>query len=301
MTSTKRQLQRAAEHLTESLGERSAPDYVTLAPTAKPSDIGRRPAPEFGRIDIDKLRPDPTQPRTHFDQQAIEQLGASLQSAGQLAPIRVRWSDEESAWLIVAGERRWRAARHAGLKTVECYFYRGAIDQSETLRLQLVENLLRENLRPIEEARGFARLMEQQDCTGKQLAAELCVTESKISRSLALLRLPEDVQEQIEEGRLSPRAAYEITKAASQAEQRRLAKLASSGSLGVQELQKATIAKKKRRAQRRRGVRLTFPLENGWSVRVACNSAGNYHAVEHALLQALEEVRARINGGVQLF
>jgi len=246
--------------------------------------------------------PDPSQPRTEFDHEAIEQLAQSLKSAGQLAPIRVRWSEPLEKWLIVAGERRWRAAKQASLETIECYFYDHTLDDGEILRLQLVENLLRENLRPIEEARGFQRLMLLHSYTGKEVAAELSVPESKISRSLALLRLPDDVQQLVESGKVASRIAYEISKTAKPAEQRRLAQRAANGQLKLGE---ATIAvrRKRRKApvKKARGVKLTFPAEEGWSVIVSCRRSGSYHEVEHALQQAMDEVQTRIRGGVQLF
>ncbi len=301
MVSTKQILANVDDHMAESMGDRSEPTSVQLAPTPHEADIGRRPAPQFGHIEIDRLLPDPSQPRLVFDEAAIQRLAASLQNAGQLAPIRARWSESHGKWLIVAGERRWRAAKHASLETIECYFYENALDDVEILRLQLVENLLRENLRPMEEARGFQRLMRQLDYTGKQLAAELSVPESKISRSLALLRLTEDIQQQVETGQVATRTAYEISKIASPIEQRRLAALAAAGRIGVTEINQATRTKKKRSPNRKRGVRLTFPLEDGWTVTVRRRRLGNYHEVEQSLVDALEEVRARIRGGIQLY
>jgi len=301
MATTKQILESVDDHLAESMGDRAGPTSVQLAPTPCVADIGRRPAPQFGHIEVDRLLPDPSQPRSVFDEEAIKRLAASLQNAGQLAPIRARWSEAHGKWLIVAGERRWRAAQYAALETIECYFYQQALDDGEILRLQLVENLLRENLRPIEEARGFLRLMEQQGYNGKRLAAELSVPESKVSRSLALLKLADDVQQQVESGRIAPRVAYEISKVKSQAEQRRLASQVESGRMGVQEINRETRRSRKRGSSRQRGVHLTFPLPEGWTIAVSRRSSGNYYEVEQALVDALEEVRARIRGGVQLF
>ncbi len=301
MKTTQQMLATADDHLAESIGKRNAQTEIQLAPKPVEADIGRLPAPEFGRIEVSRLQPDPSQPRLHFDAEAIERLAASLKSAGQLAPIRARWSNSHKKWLIVAGERRWRAAQHAGLDTVDCFFYQAPLDEGEILRLQLVENLLRENLKPIEEARGFRRLMQQQGYTGKQVAEELSVPESKVSRSLALLRLPEDIQQQVDEGKLAPRVAYELTKVASQGNQQKLAALAVSGKIGIKDICGSTLSKKKRSLSRKRGVRLIFPLDDGWNVTVSRRRKGNYHEVEQALVDALEDVRTRIRGGVQLF
>lgn len=300
MASTKRLLDALTDNLAESMGQRNEPAAVRIAPAANAADVGRRPAPQFGQIEVNRILPDPDQPRVRFDNQAIERLATSLQNAGQLAPIRVRWSGRHRRWLIVAGERRWRAARHAGLETIECYFYEGELDKGEILRLQLVENLLRENLSPIEEARAFQRLVKQEGYTGKQVAEELSVPESKVSRSLALLRLPEEVQRQVEAGKIAPRVAYEITKAATSDKQRRLTTLAVEGRFGLKEAANAARPKKRRRVRRSRSVNLTFPLETGWTVQVSCRSAGNYHEVEQALQLVLEDVRQRIRANVQI-
>lgn len=301
MASTKRRLAASEDRLAESMGQRSDAVVTRLAPTPRSTDVGRRPAHEFGRVEIQRVMPDPEQPRVTFDDDAIRRLAESLQLNGQLAPIRVRWSEPHGKWLIVAGERRWRAATLAGLATIECHFEERPLDEAEVLRLQLVENLLREDLRPIEEARAFRRLMDQQSCTGKQVAAELSIPESKVSRSLALLRLPDEVQAQVEEGRIAPRTAYEISRASSPAEQSRLAALAASGVAGVKEISRATHSRAKCRSSPRCGVSLTFKLDDGWNVLVSRRQTASYHEVEKALSDALEEVRARIRGRVQLF
>ncbi len=303
MTSTRKTLLDVEANLAESIGQRLGDTTpLRFAPESCASDQGRKPTPQFGQVEVDRVLPDPSQPRTEFDSDAVERLAQSLKSTGQLAPIRVRWSEPHQKWLIVAGERRWRAAQQAGLTSIECYFYEEELTDGEILRLQLVENLLRENLRPIEEARGFQRLMQLQNYTGKEVAAELSVPESKVSRSLALLRLPEDIQQLIETGKIASRVAYEISKATTPAEQRRLAKLAASGQLKLGDAA-ATVRRRRRTASARksRGVKLNFLVEEGWNVTVSCRRAGSYHEVEHALRQAMDEVQSRICGGVQLF
>ena len=300
MTSTRKLLEDLDEQLAESMGQRSGQTTLSLAPAPRSSDIGRRPAPRFGRIATERVAPDPDQPRTTFDPESIERLAASLKNAGQLAPIQVRWSEGHGKWLIIAGERRWRAAQLAGLAEVECCFREEPLDESEVLRLQLVENLLRENLRPIEEARGFQRLMQTHGYTGKQVAVELSVPESKISRSLALLRLPDDVQLQVEDGKIAPRVAYEIAKAPTPGAQRQLANEAAAGRLRLDEVQQSVRPKKRLRKQKTTGVRLTFPTEVGWTVTVSRRNKGDYHEVAQALEEVLEDVRARIKAGIQI-
>jgi ParB family chromosome partitioning protein len=105
----------------------------------------------------------------------------------------VRWSEELAKWVIIAGERRWRAVRRAGLPTIDCYFLEDETTKPEVLEQQPIENCLRENLRPIEEACAFAALMELNSWTRKRLAENVSLPPAKVSRALALLKLPPDV------------------------------------------------------------------------------------------------------------
>jgi len=93
--------------------------------------------------------PDPEQPRLEFSEDAIERLAQSIHGKGQLSAIRVRWSEPIQKWVIIAGERRWRATKRAGLPTIDCYFHDGELAKSEALEQQLIENCLREDLKPV--------------------------------------------------------------------------------------------------------------------------------------------------------
>ena len=190
---------------------------------------------DFGTLEIDKIVPDPAQPRVEFSAEALDRLATSIREQGQLAPIRVRWSDELGQWVIVAGERRWRAAKLAGLPTIECHFHTDELSPSEVLEQQLIENLLREDLRPVEQARAFLRLIGLNHWTGKQVAEKLRIPASQVSRALALLRLPDDLQQRIDAGEIPARAAYELSKLEDVSEQRRLADRAATGNLTHQD------------------------------------------------------------------
>jgi len=244
-------------------------------------------------------RPDPSQPRQEFDPAALGQLAQSLRRSGQLAPIVARWCPQRQAWLIVAGERRWRAAQLAGMSEVACRFLSKETTEAETLELQLVENLLREDLRPIEEAKGFRRLMDRHGYTGKQVAEALAVPQSKVSRSLALLKLPVDIQRQVDDRQISVRSAYELTKEQDDQRLRLLARKAVGGDLRHDQINE--LVRKRRARAKPTGVHLTFPSPLGGVVQVRFKEAVSYDAVEAALVDALEEVRQRIRGRVRLF
>jgi len=298
MTSSRRTLDSLDAHLAESVGRRTGPQQATV-PQPQARDAGRRPDGEFGRIETRLLQPDPDQPRQLFELSALQQLAESLRRSGQLAPIVARWCSDREAWLIVAGERRWRAAQAAGIEQVACRFLSGAVPEAETLELQLVENLLREDLRPIEEAKGLRRLMDQHDYTGKQVAQALAVPESRVSRMLALLKLPEDIQKQVDDRQISVRSAYELTKEQDDERLRLLARRAAGGDLRHDQINQ--LVRKRRARATPKGVDLRFPSPLGGVVQVRFKEKVSYDAVEAALVEALEEVRQRIRGRVRLF
>ena len=165
-----------------------------------------------GEFDIDRVQRDPEQPRTEFSEEAIQRLAQSIRTKGQLHPIRVRWSEEIGKWLIISGERRWRATLTAKLPTIDCFFQDDNLETTDILEQQLIENLLREDLKPMEEAKAYASLMKQNGWNGKKVASALHVSPSKVSRVLTLLTLPEEVQQQIDSGELNARSAYELSK-----------------------------------------------------------------------------------------
>src|SRR3954454_2459674 len=174
-------------------------------------------------IPLDKLAPDPDQPREEFDEASLARLAESLRTRGQLQPIRVRWDEAQSRYLIVCGERRWRAARIAGLPGMSCVIMDTPATPAELLALQLVENLVREDLKPIEQARAFRSVMESNAWSTHDVARELAVDQSSVVRALRLLELPAAVQEQVEQGPLPPATAYEVSKLDDPAEQVTLA------------------------------------------------------------------------------
>ncbi len=125
-----------------------------------------------------------------------------MKSAGQLQPIRVRFDNARSKYVIIAGERRWRAAQIAGLKTVDCIVARGDISEEEILREQVIENAMREDLKPTEQGKAFLAVMEKEGLNGKELASKLNVHPSTVSRMVGLLSLAEDVQVKVDSGEL---------------------------------------------------------------------------------------------------
>lgn len=163
-------------------------------------------------VPLDRIVPDPDQPREEFEPESLERLAESLKTRGQLQPIRVRWDETQGRYVLICGERRWRAAKIAGLASMSCVVSEGPVDAGELLALQLIENCLREDLKPIEQARAFRSLMDRNGWSGNQAAKALGIAQPSVVRALALLELPEPVQDQVEQGALPPGTAYEIGK-----------------------------------------------------------------------------------------
>jgi ParB family transcriptional regulator, chromosome partitioning protein len=167
---------------------------------------------DAAEIPVDRIDRDPEQPRQEFDAESLARLAESLRTRGQLQPIRVRWDEGRGVYVIVCGERRWRAARLAGLPTLSCVIMERPGGPGELLALQLIENALREDLSAMEQARAYRALIDRNGWSARQLAAELAVNPATVTRALALLELPSTIQDQVEQGTLAPGTAYEVGK-----------------------------------------------------------------------------------------
>lgn len=150
-------------------------------------------------VAIDQIEPNPNQPRKHFESSSLEELAASIRASGVIQPVIVR--ETADGYQLIAGERRWRAARLAGLERIPA-IVREATD-AESLELALVENLLREDLNPIEEAEAYRHLLAQFGWTQEQLAQRIGKDRTSIANVLRLLRLPDAIQDDLRAGRLT--------------------------------------------------------------------------------------------------
>jgi len=195
-------------------------------------------------VPVDKIQPDPDQPREEFEAEALERLAESLKAKGQLQPIRVRWDEGRGVYVIIMGERRWRAAVMARLPVMTCVVHEGALDPGEQLAHQLVENALREDLRPVEQAKAYRKLMDMHNWSGNRLAKELAIDQAAVSRALALLDLPAAVQAKVDSGELATRTAYEIGKLDDAAEQLALAERAAAREISRDQVQATVKARK---------------------------------------------------------
>ncbi|HLV89548.1 MAG TPA: ParB/RepB/Spo0J family partition protein [Acidimicrobiia bacterium] len=155
--------------------------------------------PDFAQIPIESIKPNPSQPRRQFDESAIEELAASIAAVGVLQPLVV--TPDEGEYVLIAGERRWRAAKKAGLTTVPAVI-RGS-SPSSSLVEALVENLQRQDLSPLEEAHAFRQLMEDFGMSQEEVAKKVGKSRPAVSNTIRLLQLPGPIQSMVDSGKLS--------------------------------------------------------------------------------------------------
>lgn len=171
------------------------PNAATNAGVAEPS----RSTGGVLQVAIEDLSPDKKQPRQIFDDERIEELAASIKAKGVIQPILVRRDGEK--FRIIAGERRWRAAGRAGLKTVPALIRE--VSERQAFELALIENIQRADLNPVEEAEAYHRLIEEHQLTQEACAERLGKDRSVIANGLRLLRLPDDVKTALASGALA--------------------------------------------------------------------------------------------------
>ena len=154
-------------------------------------------------VPIASIRPNPLQPRTYFDEEGMSALAASIRELGVLQPILVRpVDDDDKSYELIAGERRWRAARRAGLQTMPVLVRTGTTD-THSLEQALVENLHREDLNALEEAAAYQQLIDEFGMTHEQVATRVGKSRATVTNTLRLLQLPAGVQRALAEGSIT--------------------------------------------------------------------------------------------------
>jgi ParB family chromosome partitioning protein len=214
------------------------------------SDAGA--AGELRELPVELIKPNPSQPRTNFDPEALSALAASIESSGVVQPLIVRPLPDGS-YELVAGERRWRAAQQAGLAKVPAVVR----DQEEAERLQaaLIENMVREDLNPVEEARACDALINELKLSKEELARRVGRSRPSISNLIRLLELPDEALAMLESGELSEGHGRAILGADGNDVRRRLARDAARGGWSVRETEnRVRLASQPRPRPRRKQV-----------------------------------------------
>ncbi|HEY7948471.1 MAG TPA: ParB/RepB/Spo0J family partition protein [Acidimicrobiales bacterium] len=187
-------------------------------------------------VSISSIRPNPLQPRTHFDEEAMTSLASSIREVGVLQPVLVREAAADD-YELIAGERRWRAARRAGLQTMPVLVQ--TVSDVHSLEQALVENLHREDLNALEEAAAFQQLVDEFDYTHEQVAARVGKSRTTVTNTLRLLQLPAGVQRALADGTISAGHARALLGTPDRTFQEELAKRAVAEGLTVRAVEES--------------------------------------------------------------
>jgi len=255
-------------------------------------------------IPIDLVQRNPQQPRKHFDDVELTELANSIRTHGVLQPILVR-PIAGGKYEIVAGERRWRAAQRAGLHTIPAVIRE--LNEVEVLEIAIVENVQRTDLNPIEEAQGFQALIDRFGRTQEEIAEAVGKSRPHIANMLRLLKLPEDLQEMVRDGRLSAGHARAILTAP---DPRGLAQRAISQGLNVRDVERlAQQAKDEKHGPRvtagggegksadTRALEQSLSNALGLEVTITEKGTAGELKVSYKTLEQLDEVIRRLRGG----
>ncbi len=263
-------------------------------------------------LPISQVEPGLNQPRKRFDQEALDDLAESIRVHGIIQPLTVRRL-ASGYYQIIAGERRWRAAKAAGLAEVPVVIIEA--DDRKVMELGLIENLQREDLNPAEEARGYRTLMEDYGLTQEQVAQQMGKSRPAITNTLRLLALPDEVMSLVEEGVLSAGHARAILGAPTASLQREAAKRVVEGQLSVRQTEALIkmLQKEKKDKPQNQGVDLSLYLGElekdlagrlGRKVKIAHKGKKGRIELEYYSEQDLEELlsllqRLKSQGGGQ--
>lgn len=230
-------------------------------------------------LKISELQPNREQPRREFDEKSLAELADSISQHGILQPLLVR-PFLDGGYQIVAGERRFRAARMAGLTEVPVVIR--DLSDSETMQLALIENLQREDLTPVEEAKGYKQLMDSYGLKQEEVSRVVGKSRPAIANALRLLALPEDILQLISDGKLSAGHGRTLLSFKNPQEMEKAARLASTEDISVRELER--LAKKSNKA-----------LENSDVKKIYEKKLSYYGEVELALKEHLGR-KIKVNG-----
>ena len=208
-----------------------------LIPADTSSAAADSDQPRLEELPVGSIVPNPNQPRVHFDEESLAELAASVREIGVLQPVLVRPAGENGTYELIAGERRWRAARRAGLAVIPAVIR--TTDDLGSVERALVENLHRQDLTPLEEAAAYSQLIEDFSMTHEQVATRVGKSRSSITNTLRLLSLPAAIQALLADGRLSAGHAKALLGTPDRAFQEQLARRAATENWSVRMLEEA--------------------------------------------------------------
>lgn len=270
-------------------GPRPAPGAMSALAVTRRNDVITVP--------VDLIFPDPDQPREEFGEEEIDQLATSIAEQGQLQTIVVYKEDDR--YMLVCGERRWRAVKWKGLPTINATLLKEKPNEMTKLILQHQENRQRKAFTRNEEAKVYRTLMNRFGMSRADVARRLAITEADVSRAMAIdEKLPQDVKEKVTSGMIAPAVAYEITKVGDVDHQRELAAMAEQGATRADIIEAAKglreVAPRKRAGPKKAKsfgrARLVYEARG----IVVTLTGDGLAAGSEAIAAALDEVKARV-------
>lgn len=243
-----------AAHRADSLTRRPAANPIGSAPSSPGQFKGRVTLKTACVVEVDRVMPDPDQPRKTFDPESLARLAESMKGRGQLVPILVRWAPDADRYVIVDGERRYRAALQADISSLAAVDVSG-MGEGDILEVQLVINALREDVPPSEQARSYRRLMDAKGYSHRDLAERLKVSHSTITRALGILDLPAEHQAMVDDGLIGARVGSELARIEDDAAREAVAEqIVAEGLNQTEALAKVREAKAKPKIAKGRGA-----------------------------------------------
>jgi len=218
-------------------------DAILPESLAEELELGEK---TFAEIPLDNITPNPLQPRLEFNEESLAELAESIKAQGVLQPIIVV-PNPEGGFMLIAGERRWRAAKLAGLSEIPAIILKRELSKEELLFVSLVENLQREDLDPVEEAQAYKALMEKFNLTQDEIAKRVGKSRPAIANALRILKLPEQILKLLKERKITAGHARVLLEEKDPMRQIRLAKLAASRGLSVERLSIIVMGKAQKR------------------------------------------------------
>lgn len=233
-------------------------------------------------IDINDIKPNAEQPRKTFDKEKISELSQSIIEHGIIQPLVVRKSGKH--YEIVAGERRWRAAREAELSVVPCIVRQ--FSDEENMLVAIIENMQREDLNPIEEAMGLEQMISAYGMTQEEVSKSVSKSRPYITNTLRLLKLPEEIKALVSEGKISTGHARALITVKNKTKQEELCKKIIKDGISVRDVERLTSEEKKTRKKPLKRVKspdtlnVERELKEIYGTKVTINSRGNKGTVE---------------------
>jgi ParB family chromosome partitioning protein len=291
---------RLGRGLNALFGDQEPSNEPAPAPPPPPPAVAAATVGPVSRLPVDLLAPSPYQPRRHFDETALNELADSVREKGVLQPLLVRPDRAKPGhYEIIAGERRWRAAQRAQVHEVPVHVT--DLSDSETLEVALIENLQRQDLSSVEEARGYQRLVEEFGHTQERVGEIVGKSRAHVANTLRLLNLPFAVLQMLEEGKISAGQARPLI-GVSRAED--IAREVVKKGMSARQAERfaKSFGRKRRTAARPKdtdtaALEQSLAKATGYKVNIAFDGTGGTVTIAYGSLEQLDDIVHRLSTG----